>query len=316
MKLTIVIPAYNEEKTLGKVIEQIPKEIDSITNLKIIVVDDGSTDKTSEIAKKHGAEVYSFTKNRGLAKAISKSFSLSIQNNSDFMIILDADNQYDPSEIPLLLKPVLENKADIVLGDRQVKTLDHMPIQKRIGNQISSKVLSSLIGLNIKDAQTGFRAFNKEALEKLQIFPNYTYTQETLMQAKYKGLKIVEIPVKFRKRDDESRLISNIFSYASRTISLIASTIIFYKSFKIFAIITLVLFGISMGLSVFILNHFYETGTVKPYYVLATLTVMFIITGSVSALMAMISSILHRQSTMLEEVLYYLKKTERNQENS
>jgi len=307
MDLVILIPAYNEEKTIGEVISQIPKQIHSVDNIEILVIDDGSSDDTVEVAKKNGANVFSFKQNQGLAKVISKGFSICNKRKSDIMLILDADNQYDPKEIPMLLKPILEKKADIVLGDRQVSKLDHMPLQKKIGNQMSSNVLSLLIGLKIRDAQTGFRAFNQEALKKLYVFSNYTYTQETLMQAKYKGLKIVDIPITFRKRDDESRLISNIFSYASRTLALILSTIVFYKSFKIFSVISLILFIFGSFFSIFILNHFYETGNVKPYHALATLTIMLIITAAVTALMAIISTILNRQSILLEEILYYLK---------
>jgi len=308
LKLSILIPAYNEENTIGTVIKEIPTNFESIDEIEVIVVDDGSSDKTSSIAKENGAIVYSFPHNKGLAKAISFGFLKGIERKADVLVILDADNQYDSKEIPLLVKPILEGDADIVIGNRQVKSLDHMPIQKRIGNQLVSKVLSSVIGEKIIDAQTGLRAFSKEALARLHIFSGYTYTQETLMQAKFKELKILEIPVSFRKRHDESRLISNIFTYAARTFSLIASTIIFYKSFKFFSILSTILFIIGIGLSIFILNHFYATGHVSPYYPTALLAALFIITASISTFFTAISSILNRQSKLLEEILYTLRK--------
>jgi glycosyltransferase involved in cell wall biosynthesis len=307
MKLVILIPAYNEEGTIKQVLKEIPKSFDSISETEIIVIDDGSTDNTAKLAKEHGASVYSFTQNQGLAKAISHGFSKCLEHKADLLVILDADMQYDSREIPLLLKPIIEEKADIILGDRQVKKLDHMPLQKRIGNQMSSKMVSRLMGQKINDAQTGFRAFNRNALNKLHIF-SYTYTQETLLQAKFKGLKIVEVPVTFRKRADKSRLISNIFSYAIRTVSLLASTIIFYKSFKFFGILTVILFGIGIGLSVFLLNHFYTTGQISPYYPTTMLTAIFLITAAISALMTIISSIMNRQSTLLEEINQILKE--------
>jgi len=178
LKLSIVIPAFNEEKTIGTVIKEIPQEFASIDKKEIIVIDDGSTDKTIEIAEKCGAKVYSFSENRGLAKAIAYGFAKAIEIKSDILVILDADNQYDSKEIPLLLEPIIAKKADIVLGDRQVKTLDHMPLQKKIGNRISSKIVSKLIGQKINDAQTGFRALNLEALTKLQIM-DINYTKKT-----------------------------------------------------------------------------------------------------------------------------------------
>jgi len=303
MKLVILIPAYNEEETIKKVIEEIPKNFDSIDEIEILVINDGSSDNTEKIAKESGATVYSFTSNKGLAKAISYGFSKSLEHKADILIILDADNQYDSTEIPLLLKPIIENQADIILGDRQVKKLEHMPTQKKIGNQMSSAVVSKLIGQKINDAQTGFRAFNK-----LHIFSGYTYTQETLLQAKYKGLKILEVPVTFRKRSDKSRLISNIFTYAFRTISLLASTIIFYKSFKFFGILTLILLGLGVGLSIFLVNHLAETGQIRPYYPTTVLTAMLLICGAISAIMTIISSILNRQSILLEEINQKLRE--------
>jgi glycosyltransferase involved in cell wall biosynthesis len=308
LKLSILIPAYNEEQTIAKVIDEIPTEIKSIDNVEIIVVDDGSTDKTAKVAREHGAIVFSFPQNRGLAKAISFGFLKGIERNGDILVILDADNQYDSKEIPMLVKPVLEGKADIVIGNRQVSTLEHMPVQKRIGNQLVSKALSGVIGEKIIDAQTGLRAFSKDALARLHIFSGYTYTQETLMQAKFKGLKILEIPVSFRKRHDDSRLISNIFTYAARTFSLIASTIVFYRTFKFFSILSIILFIIGGSLSTFILNHFYTTGQVSPYYPTALLAVLFIIIAAISTFFTIISSIINRQSKLLEEILYTLRK--------
>jgi len=308
MKLTILIPAYNEEDTIKQVIEEIPKSLDSISEIEVIVVDDGSSDNTAKIARKSGAVVYSFIQNQGLAKIISFGFEKCLEHKADILVILDADSQYDSKEIPLLLKPIIEERADIVLGDRQVKKLDHMPLQKKIGNQMISKVVSSLIGQKINDGQTGFRAFNKNALNKIHIFSGYTYTQETLLQAKYKGLKLLEVPVTFRRRADESRLISNIFTYAFKTVSLLASTIAFYNSFKFFGILSIILFGFGLGFSAYLMNHLYTTGGISPHYPLTVLTALFLITGAISTLMSIISSILNRQSILIEDINKKLKE--------
>jgi len=308
MKLTILIPAYNEEDTIKQVIEEIPKSFDSISEIEVIVIDDGSSDNTAKIARENGAIVYSSIKNQGLAKAISYGFEKCLEHKADILVILDADCQYDSKEIPLLLKPIIEERADIVLGDRQVKKLDHMPLQKKIGNQMMSKVVSKLSGQKINDGQTGFRAFNKNALNKLHIFSGYTYTQETLLQAKYKRLKILEIPITFRRREDKSRLISNIFTYAFKSVSLLASTIAFYNSFKFFGILSVILFGFGLGFSAYLLNHLYITGGISPHYPLTVLTALFLITGAIATLMSIISSILNRQSILIEEINKKLKE--------
>jgi len=315
LKLVILIPAYNEEKTIGEVIEEIPKSFSSIDKIEIIVIDDGSTDKTVDVAKKMGAMVFSFSQNQGLAKAISYGFAKGVERNADMLIILDADNQYDSKQIPILLKPIFDNKADIVLGDRQVKKLGHMSSQKKLGNRMVSSVVSGLISQKINDAQTGFRAFNRTALSKVHIFSGYTYTQETLLQAKFKGLKIVEVPVLFRERKDESRLISNIFIYAIRTVSLIISTIIFYKSTKFFGILTVILFIVGIGLSAFLLNHLSTTGQIRPHYPTTILSALFLITAMISSLMTILSSILRRHSILQEEILQKLKDKSKEQES-
>jgi len=312
VKLSIIIPAFNEEKTIEAVIKEIPQEFPSIDKKEIIVIDDGSTDKTAEIAKNCGAVVFSFKKNQGLAKAISFGFSKCVENNSDIMVILDADNQYDSKEIPLILNPIIQKKADIVLGDRQIKKLDHMPNQKKIGNQIASKALSILMGMKISDGQTGFRAFNRESMKRIHLFSNYTYTQETIMQAKFKNLKIIEVPITFRKRFDESRLISNIGTYAFRSASLLASTIVYYRPIKFFGVLSAIFFVIGGIFSIFIINYYFSEGMIRPYYSIIALAVLFLISGTVSMLMALISAVSNRHSVLLEEILYHLRGTYEN----
>ncbi|MEX1053814.1 MAG: glycosyltransferase family 2 protein [Nitrosopumilaceae archaeon] len=307
MKLTIVIPAYNEEKTIGKVIKEIPNTIPSIDKIDVIVIDDGSTDKTAEVARNVGAKVYSFKHNKGLAKAVAEGFARFLESDSDILVLTDADDQYDSREIPLLVDPIIQKKADMVLGDRQVKKLDHMKFGNKIGNMMVTKMLSTLIGMDVLDAQSAFRSYTRETVARLHIFSNYTFTQETLIELKYKKLRIINVPVSFRQRTDKSRLISNIFSYAYKTVTIVAATLVFYKSFKFFGILSGILFGIGTAFSIFVLNHFYNTGSVAPYYPSAMLAVLFLIVASVSALMAIVSSIMGRQSLLLEELLYLVR---------
>ncbi len=309
MRLVVLIPAYNEESTIGDVIAGIPKSIPHVTEISVVVVDDGSTDGTEKTAREAGAIVCSFEKNNGLARAVSFGFSKCLELKADIVITLDADDQYDPAQIPIVLKPILDNKADIVIGDRQVHRLEHMSRQKRIGNRLVSKTVSRIMSKKINDAQTGFRAFSRHALAKLHIFSRYTYTQETLLQASFKGLRISEVPVEFRKRRvGKSKLISSIFTYAAETIYLIMSTIIFYKSAMFFGIIAAILFVLGIGLSAFLLAHFWATGQIQPHYPTMILASLFLITASISSLMIIISSILNRQSVLQEEILYRLRK--------
>ena len=307
MRLTVLIPAFNEEKTIKKVIEEIPKKIDSIDKIEVMVIDDGSSDETVKVSEKAGAKVISFRQNQGRAKAVSEGFKKFLKSGSDILVLTDADDQYDSGEIPLIVNPIIDKTADMVLGDRQVKKLDHMKFGNKIGNIMVTKTLSSLIRMDISDGQSGFRAYTRESVAKLHIFSSYTFTQETLIETKFKGLKMVNVPITFRKRADKSRLISNIFSYASKTLTIVTATIVYYRAVKFFGILAAILFSIGFIFSVFVLNHFYATGSVAPYYPSTMLAILFLIVGSVSTLMTVISSILGRQSIMLEEILYNLR---------
>ena len=304
MRLTVLIPAFNEENTIKKVIEEIPKKIDSIDKIEVMVIDDGSSDETVKVSEKAGAKVISFRQNQGRAKAVSEGFKKFLKSGSDILVLTDADDQYDSGEIPLIVNPIIDKTADMVLGDRQVKKLDHMKFGNKFGNIMVTKTLSSLIKMDISDGQSGFRAYTREAVAKLHIFSSYTFTQETLIETKFKGLKMVNVPITFRKRADKSRLISNIFSYASKTLTIVTATLVYYRAVKFFGILAGILFTVGITFSVFVLNHFYATGSVTPYYPSTMLAVLFLIVGAVSALMTIISSILGRQSILLEEILY------------
>jgi glycosyltransferase involved in cell wall biosynthesis len=216
MKLIITIPAYNEEETIAEVIEEIPRDIDLVDTVEILVIDDGSTDNTVSEAKE-ADRIISFKQNRGLAHAFRAGLETALEQGADIIVNIDADGQYNGREIPNLIAPILNESADIVLGNRQINTLEHMPRGKKVGNKMATWVTRRVTGLPIMDAQTGFRAFSRDAALHLNIMSDYTYVQETIIQAVNNGLTIVDVPVEFRKRKGgESRLISNIFSYASR----------------------------------------------------------------------------------------------------
>jgi len=217
MKLVTTIPAYNEQDALAGVIAEIPRQIAGIEVVQVLVVDDGSSDSTVEIAKKAGADkVLSHERNEGLGVAFRDGLEAALEMGADIIVNIDADGQYDATEIPKLIGPILDNKADVVLGWRDVDTLGFMPRGKKIGNRVATWFTRTLSGLPIKDAQTGFRAFSKEAALRLELAATYTYVQETLIQAKYHGLRIAQVPVNFREREGESRLIRSVYSYALR----------------------------------------------------------------------------------------------------
>ena len=209
MKLAIFIPAYNEQDTIGPMISAIPRHFWGIKEYKIFVIDDGSTDKTAHIARTSGAQVIEITPNRGLANAFNTGLSTCLDWGADVIAHLDADGQYDPSEIPKVIEPVLKGQADMVIGDRQIAHLTFMPPVKKYGNLFGSWFLRILAGLKVNDVSSGFRAYSATAAGKLTVNSGHTYTHETLIRARRLRLRITQVPITFTARKNgPSRLIS------------------------------------------------------------------------------------------------------------
>jgi glycosyltransferase involved in cell wall biosynthesis len=309
MKLIITIPAFNEENSLEKVIKEIPRKINGIDEIRILVINDGSTDHTVDVATRAGADkILSHTHNMGLAKTFRDGLNEALEMGADIIVNTDADFQYRGTEIPNLIKPILEGKSDIVLGDRQISRLDHMPLGNVWGNKLATGVTRMATGLPIKDAQTGFRAFSREAALRMNLTGDYTYTQETLIQAANKHLKIEQIPVDFRRREGHSRLISSIFRYARSAGVTIFRSFGAYHPFVIFFGIGLgcILLGLIFGFKVII--HFLTTGMVTPYLPSALLTTVLVIVGSLAILFGLLADMIRTQRMLSEEILYRLKK--------
>ena len=216
MKIIITIPAYNEEDTIGIVIGEIKQVMDNTRyEYKIMVVDDGSTDNTVNVAKSSGALLYSHPYNYGLAETFRTEIEKTLENNGEIIVHIDADGQYRPEEIPKLIKLIDNKEADLVLGSRFMGTIEKMPIIKKLGNIAFSKVVSQISGIKITDGQTGFRAFTREIAEKITIISTHTYTQEQIIKAVRNKFKVKEVPIYFAKRKSgKSRLMSNPVEFA------------------------------------------------------------------------------------------------------
>lgn len=260
MQIVVTIPAYNEAKTIGVLIKNINEVMKSGNyNYKILVVDDGSKDGTSEIAKNMGATVYSHPKNYGLAETFKTEIKKSLEIGAEVIVHIDADTQYEPKEIPQLLSEIGKG-YDLVLGSRFKGKIESMPLIKRLGNKAFSRIISNITGIKISDGQTGFRAFTKEVAEKIEIISDHTYTQEQIIKAVRGKYKIKEVPVYFAKRKDKSRLISNPFAYAIRAWINIIRIFRDYKPLKFFGVIgSLILFtGFVLGLYLVYIQLFGE----------------------------------------------------------
>lgn len=309
MKLVVTIPSYNEEASLGSVIREIPEAISGIDPVEVLVVDDGSTDLTVAVAQQAGADrVISHKRNMGLAKTFRDGLNEALSMGADIIVNIDADFQYNAGEIPKLIAPLLAGEADIVIGDRQIDALDHMPRGNLWGNKIATWVTRRTTGLPIRDAQTGFRAFSREAALQMNLSGDYTYVQETLIQAANKDLTIVQVPVEFRKRVGESRLISSLSRYARSAGITIFRSFGAYHPFTVFSLlgIGILLLGVAVGSGVLV--HYLRTGMVTPHFPSAVLTTVLILVGLQTLIFGLLADMLRTQRLLSEEVLYHLKK--------
>jgi len=310
-KLIVMIPAYNEEDSIGMVIKEIPREIAGVDEVRILVMDDGSTDNTSQVAYMAGADhVLSQKANRGLAFTFKLGLETALKLGADIIVNTDADFQYDQKEVPQLIRPVLEHKADIVLGNRQVHELDHMAFGKKYGNLLGSFVMRKLTGCSVSDTQTGFRAFSREAALRINILSPYTYTQETIIQAVNKKLVVAEIPCTFRKRKaGSSKLISGIMNYISRVALTIIRTYTMYKPLKVFVAIgsVLTLTGAAFGIRFLVFYLANEgTGHIQSLILAAVL----IVVGFQTVITGLIADVVDANRKINEELLYRVKKRE------
>jgi glycosyltransferase involved in cell wall biosynthesis len=309
MKLVVMIPAYNEAETISQVIDEIPSKIKGIAQIQVLVIDDGCTDRTAEMAKAKGASVLSHPTNKGLARTFQDGLNhAAIEMGADIIVNTDADMQYNQKQIPLLVQPILDGKADMVLGSRFAGWIESMPFQKKWGNILATWAVSKVAGIPISDGQTGFRGFSRETALRLNVMSKFTYTQETILQAAYHRLRIVEVPVDFRKRTDKSRLFSSVWGYAKRSLLTLVVGYLSYKPMKIFVTIGGTIFLAGLVLALTVLNHFLSTGQVTPHFPTALLSVGLIVVGTLISVLGLIAEMIKQNRLLLEENLYLQKK--------
>ncbi len=308
MKLIIIIPAFNEEKTIQDVIKEIPRQIDKIDEVNVFVINDGSSDKTAENAKKAGADkIINNPKNMGLAKTFQIGILEALKNGADIIVNTDADGQYDQKEIPKLIKPILEKKTEMVIGDRQVKKLKFMKAGNRYGNLLGSWGLRLLTKSKINDASSGFRAFSRECALRLNINFAHTYTHETIIQSAFRNMRVKEVPIEFRPRiAGKSKLIQNIFTHIKKSSLVILRSILLYKPlrFMFYFGLLIMLPGIFLGLR-FVYYFLHSSGDGKIQSLI--LASIFIIIGFFVIMFGILGDLIANNRRLNEDILFELK---------
>ena len=309
MTLVIQIPCYNEEQSLPVTLRDLPRHIDGIDEIEILVIDDGSTDKTVEVANELGVdEVISLGANKGLAKAFVAGINKALDMGADIIVNTDADNQYDASYIKDIVKPLLENKADIVIGARPVSDIKHFSRLKKILQKLGSFVMRCVSKTDVKDAPSGFRAFSRNAALQLNVFDNYTYTLETIIQAKAKGLVIESVEVGVNPELRKSRLFSNMFIYIRRSVFTMLRMFIIYRPFRFF-----VTFGSLFLLAGVILGgrflYYYAVGSGQGHIQSLILAAILLLTGVQVVLIAVLSELISINRKLLEDIQRMVKSS-------
>lgn len=307
MKLIIQIPCYNEEESLPVTINALPKKIDGIDKIEVLVIDDGSTDKTVEVAKSLGVDhIVEMPHNVGLAKAFIAGINNSLEYGADIIVNTDADNQYCADDIKKLVSPILEGEADIVIGARPVSKIKHFSLLKKFLQKLGSLVMRIISSTDVEDAPSGFRAFSRNAALQLNIFDNYTYTLETIIQAKAKGLQLKCVPVNVNPELRKSKLVKNIFDYVRRSMFTMIRMFVIYRPFRFFSILASLFLGVGFFIGLRFL-WFYFCGSGSGHIQSLILSAILIITGVQVALIAVLSELLSINRKLLEDIQRRLK---------
>lgn len=304
MKLIIQIPCYNEAATLGITLSELPREVPGFDKVEWLIIDDGSTDNTVEVARAHGVDhVVRHTRNQGLARAFMNGLRACLDAGADVIVNTDADNQYNAGDIPLLTQPILEGKADIVVGARPIAEIEHFSPLKKFLQKLGSWVVRVASKTSIPDAPSGFRAVSRSAAQRLVVFSDYTYTLETIIQAGQKNMAITSVPIRVNGDLRPSRLVKSIRSYIQRSIITIIRVFAIYRPFRFFGSIGLAMFtaGFLIGLRFLYKwltsEHGYD-GHVQSLILASALLII----GFHTMLIAFVADLLAANRKLLEEV--------------
>lgn len=303
-KLIIQIPCYNEAETLAITLNDLPRIVDGFDVVEWLIIDDGSGDDTVEVALKNGVDhVVRHTRNRGLAHAFMTGLEACLARGADVIVNTDADNQYQAADIPALTKPVLERRADMVIGTRPISEIEHFSPVKKLLQRFGSWVVRVTSRTEVADAPSGFRAISRTAAQQFMVFNDYTYTLETIIQAGRKNMQVLSVPVRVNGDLRPSRLVKSIPSYIKRSIFTIVRIFVIYQPARFFGSLSAVLLFLGFLIGLRFLYYFF-TGNGDGHVQSLILAGALLTMGFQTFLVAFLADIIAANRRLLEEIRY------------
>lgn len=308
MKLIIQIPCYNEAQTLEIALNDLPKQIDGIDKIEYLIINDGSQDNTVEVAKNWGVHyVVNFKRNKGLAKGFMAGLDACLRNGADIIVNTDADNQYCGEDIEKLVRPILNGKSDIVIGERPIDNTEHFsPLKKRL-QHFGSWVVRKASKTDIPDAPSGFRAYSREAAMRMNVINEYTYTLETIVQAGRNKMACTSVPIRTNGELRPSRLFSSMFGYVKKSMLTIVRAFMMYRPLYFFSVIGSLISIVGIGLGVRFL-YFMAIGQGNGHTQSLILASMMIILGVMTGIVGLQADIISGNRKLLEDIQYHVRK--------
>ena len=309
-KLIIQIPCLNESATLPETLNDLPKNIPGIDIIEILVIDDGSTDNTASVAREHGVHhVIRFKRNRGLAAAFAAGLDACLKHGADFIVNTDADNQYSGADVAKLLEPLVGGHADVTIGDRNISSLKHLPIIRRILQRLGSWVVRQVSSTNVPDSTSGFRAYTREAALSMTLVSEFSYTLESIIQTGKKRLAIAHVLIDTNPKTRESRLFKSVASYVKKSAATIIRVYAMYEPLKIFTYIGFVFFGAGFAISLRFL-YFYLNNAGQGHLQSLILSAVLMIVGFQVLLIGLVADVISGNRKLIEDLVYRVRKME------
>lgn len=314
MRLVVQIPALNEEASIGRVLDSISRRMDGVDEVVLLVVDDGSTDRTADIARERGAVVVSHGKNRGVGAAFRSGLAKATELGADVVVTLDADGQFNPDDVPAVIGPILKGEADFVTASRFIDPalVPEMPAAKKWGNDFMARWVSSITHKRFYDVSCGFRAYSKNAYLRLNLLGNFTYTHEVFLTLAFADVPIREVAVVVRgvREHGKSRVASNLFRYGWRTASIILKTYRDYRPLKFFSKAAFLLAAVGFLFFLFLLSVKIRTGVFTPHKWSGFAGGAFVGAGMAVFLAGVMAEMLDRIRASADEALFRIRRME------